>query len=367
MLTTQRFAVTPIDKRVAMSLRQEIAQKNLEAYGRDFDGALDPVMDGRTLSAFIKGRIVGTLDVHWGGDKGIPAKKRARFGVDEIVKGAVDAEIVVLDAPIVHPDHVEDEVAVELKLGAVRFGGRKGARWVFSMCEPYEVASHRALGFVQTGGTVRLAGLGVYVPMVVDLADDEGLRNLGSPFAGARHIAASRRSPSQPDVDSDLPDPIPEPEGEEAPWRSVHRIRKEARASAAAFLGTLQESEVGRVLLKSSLVKATAGDVLVRRGDRGGELFLVLVGTVEVRQGARVLGIQTPGDVFGEIGLLLNSKRTADIVAASDDVRVLKIPRERIDQLTEEEPALAARLLLGIARGVAWKLVRADIRRSHSR
>ncbi len=64
----------------------------------------------------------------------------------------------------------------------------------------------------------------------------------------------------------------------------------------------------------------------------------------------------TSGTVLGEVGFVLNSERTCDIVAASSDVRVLRLRADRLDQLLEEDPRLAAQVLYGLSKALCRRL-----------
>jgi CRP-like cAMP-binding protein len=56
---------------------------------------------------------------------------------------------------------------------------------------------------------------------------------------------------------------------------------------------------------------------IVRRGERGNGLFLILDGSVEVRRSGRRLARLGKGQFFGEMSLLDNLPRSADVVALS--------------------------------------------------
>ena len=64
----------------------------------------------------------------------------------------------------------------------------------------------------------------------------------------------------------------------------------------------------------------TAGTVLIREGDTGRRLFLLLTGEADVSKldgDERVLlAVLKPGDVFGEIALIEHSVTTATVTAA---------------------------------------------------
>jgi CRP-like cAMP-binding protein len=78
-----------------------------------------------------------------------------------------------------------------------------------------------------------------------------------------------------------------------------------------------------------------AGETIVRAGDEPDGFYLVVAGEAEVR-GDR-LG---PGDFFGELALLDETTRTADVVAATD-LTVLRLDRAGFDAFVRYSDAVA--------------------------
>jgi CRP-like cAMP-binding protein len=85
-------------------------------------------------------------------------------------------------------------------------------------------------------------------------------------------------------------------------------------------------------------------------------LFVVLEGTLVVRRGDRVVMVASRGDVLGEIAFLINARRTADVIAAHDGVRVLALSEANLSILISTEPELAAKLLLNLSRALCYKI-----------
>jgi ABC-type bacteriocin/lantibiotic exporter with double-glycine peptidase domain/CRP-like cAMP-binding protein len=89
------------------------------------------------------------------------------------------------------------------------------------------------------------------------------------------------------------------------------------------------------------------GDEIVREGDEPDSLYVLTSGSARVvirRNDADVmLGRLDAGSVFGEAALMAGARRTAT-VRASEDVEVLRLPREAFDALVDLHPEIAEAL-----------------------
>jgi len=88
------------------------------------------------------------------------------------------------------------------------------------------------------------------------------------------------------------------------------------------------------------------GQVLLREGDRGDEMFLVRSGSLVISKAVtgrveQVLARVGPGDFFGEMALFDRSPRSATIQADADAV-LLVLDRPALAKLTEVSPRAAA-------------------------
>ncbi len=81
------------------------------------------------------------------------------------------------------------------------------------------------------------------------------------------------------------------------------------------------------------------GDALVKEGEAGNELYLLLDGVVDVEVNGDVVAEIGPGALLGERALLEGGKRTATIWATSP-IRVVVVPADAIDE--SALPELAA-------------------------
>ena len=108
-------------------------------------------------------------------------------------------------------------------------------------------------------------------------------------------------------------------------------------------------------------VSLRAGEVLLREGDRGDALYVVIDGALGVTQasagGAVVLGEVRRGEHVGELALLENAPRTAT-VAATTATRVLEVTRQGFDACVREFPLATATLTRLSEYRRAWAGVR---------
>ncbi len=105
-------------------------------------------------------------------------------------------------------------------------------------------------------------------------------------------------------------------------------------------------------------------EILIEAGTPARALFFLTEGRVDVsvRVGAdakRRISTIDAGNVFGELAIFGQSRRTADVVAAGDG-QMLVLDPDSILELAAEEPRLHARLALAVGRSLADRLGRAN-------
>ncbi|NHA69629.1 DHA2 family efflux MFS transporter permease subunit [Phycicoccus flavus] len=94
-------------------------------------------------------------------------------------------------------------------------------------------------------------------------------------------------------------------------------------------------------------VRLPAGGLLFRRGDPSGSAYRVRTGRLEVRVDDELVRELGPGDVVGELALLTDDRRSADVLARRDTT-LLEIPRASFDTMTTD-PGSARTLMRQLA------------------
>ncbi len=140
---------------------------------------------------------------------------------------------------------------------------------------------------------------------------------------------------------------------------------EEARATEVNLkLDTLKKIPLFRFLTYQELVKVLnityletyeSGVQIIKEGDSGEELYIVLAGRVVVsRQGQEIVELH-PGVHFGEMALVDQSPRSATITAR-DSTRLLVVQRRSFYTLIRKEPVLAVKLLWSFVQVLSRRL-----------
>ncbi|HEY5164435.1 MAG TPA: cyclic nucleotide-binding domain-containing protein, partial [Acidimicrobiia bacterium] len=136
--------------------------------------------------------------------------------------------------------------------------------------------------------------------------------------------------------------------------QTLHEIEDQG---VSAFHG-FTDDEIERCLTRSNVIECAAGDRVLKKGGVARNIFVVLGGTLEVRDEERVVAVLRTGDVFGEMAFLLERPRVLDTWAATDSVRVLSLSESTLRKMIAEDPVVAAKLLMNLAKMLCVRLIK---------
>lgn len=110
----------------------------------------------------------------------------------------------------------------------------------------------------------------------------------------------------------------------------------------------LSRRHLKRVASLARTRRFASGTSIVRAGDEGSAFFVLIDGEARVVTPAGRRRRLRAGDCFGEMALLDDSPRSADVVA-DGEVLTMTISRRAFSKLLKREPALAHELLRTLA------------------
>ena len=198
------------------------------------------------------------------------------------------------------------------------------------------------------------------MPLVLACSDLDYLTQVRSPLRQALRAARSASFAGNTNYASLLPSTeaivSADPKTQEGLGESLVAHLLSAEEHRRDLFRDLDPEQVQRLMARSDVLRCMKGDALIRAGHTSRTLFVVLEGALEVWRGDRVVAVMSRGNVFGEIAFLIDARRTADVIAAHDGVRVLALSEANLSRLISSEAELAAKLLLNLSRALCYKL-----------
>ncbi len=125
------------------------------------------------------------------------------------------------------------------------------------------------------------------------------------------------------------------------------------------LLADLTDEQLERFVEFVEVQRVAQWATIVKQGDRGDAMYLILEGELSVR--ARMAGTDSvlaklsSGDVFGDIALFDHGPRSADVIADTSSV-LLRISSAAFAEMAQKAPELATPFLLAIGRTLAARM-----------
>jgi CRP-like cAMP-binding protein len=135
-------------------------------------------------------------------------------------------------------------------------------------------------------------------------------------------------------------------------------MRQEARAGELArvpLFARCSKRQLRRLASEAHVDQIEPGEKLVSLGSPSYQLYVVLTGTASIQRDGNEIGRVTKGDVVGELGLLFDEPRNADVVATSA-LEMLGLDRAGLQRALDAVPGMGWTLLTTVAE----RLHRAD-------
>lgn len=123
--------------------------------------------------------------------------------------------------------------------------------------------------------------------------------------------------------------------------------RIEALGRVSLFKG-LSKRNLIRIDQLALVRTAYKDEIVMKQGDPGDEMMIVLQGRASVSRGRRKLGEVAQGQCFGEMALLDDQPRSATVVA-QEPMRMLAIPGPAFRKLLTKVPPLTEALLSSLS------------------
>lgn len=359
-----RIASTEEEKRLIYQLRHKVYVEEL-GWGYDLPESQEEIQDAEDATAYhyfaqdSQGQVVAAYRLHFGDSFTIPDSWRACYALDSFSEFP-DHVFSFSGRLVCLPEHRGSSIVPRILMKAYDDGWKHGVRFSFCFCRPRLVELYERLGFIRYKDNIVDEVSGIGAPMVMLNEDLEHLQRLKSPFQKIcrAHLPSSEtalwfetRFPcvrAQAGIKSTSPDEFWQE------WSAALDSR------TVAVLEGMTEEQVRTLLQAGTVLECKAGDILLREGEAGHEMFLILEGmarfTRRKENGSEwQAGLAGKGDAFGEVALVSRSKRTMSVEAVTH-LKVLVISKEFLQRAMKAMPEIAMRLLYNLSGVLSQKL-----------
>jgi predicted RND superfamily exporter protein len=127
------------------------------------------------------------------------------------------------------------------------------------------------------------------------------------------------------------------------------------------LLAGLRPAQARIVVLMGELRRFPPGAAIVKAGEQGNDMYVIVDGSADVWVGndsdRRKVAALRRGDVFGEMALVRQEERSADVIAALP-VEALVVDERFLQRIQRRYPRIAARVFLNLTRILSDRLQR---------
>ena len=356
-----RTVSEPADQEAVARLRYQVFVRDMDRRPTGTDDELEQVRDpddeiSTVLGAFDGNDLVACLRLT--PVQRVPTESlwRRTFLFSEFPDA--ESEQFILSYMIIRSDRRDSPVLARLLEHAYSFLREAGGELLFLLSPPNLVTLYEVLGARRyTAEGVDIGGL--RWPMVMIAGDLPHFEAVKSPL-----LDALRRYPTDISLGDWFEQKFPEfsrPSSQRAqsPEDFMRSLSHRINDASIPLLDDLDGSETTRLLASGDQIMLASGKPVLRKGETGTKMYLILEGAVEVSvttpRGRRVLTTMGAGQLFGEGAFLLGTTRSADVTTLSDSL-LLALDTSDFDTLSTLEPAIAVKLLRNLCRMLCVRL-----------
>ena len=352
-------ATTPEEIAAVQRLRHAVYVEEMDRY-HDVSGEAEgrfaePEDDHSWLFYARDGdEVVAATRMTWGGD-GFSDRQVEQYQLAPFL-AELPAEIMAIgERNTVLPAYRGSGVLDELLMLCGTEMSAHDLRLVFGCCEPHLLSMYLKMGQrPYAEHNINSPAAGYLVPLVSFVPEVDALRGLGRAAAADAlphciEAVLTRGGAVRSEVLS-APDEY---------WTEIRRTLDELDAQQLAAFDGFTDDEARRCIARSTIIECEADDRVLKRGGTARNIFVVLDGMLEVRDGDAIVNVLRAGDAFGEMAFLLERPRSFDVDAAVDGTRILSLSEGALRKMIAEDATVAAKLLLNLSKMLCVRLIRA--------
>lgn len=354
------LAATPEEKEAVYRFRYAVYVEEMGRYQDTADHAnrrlVEPEDDHSLIVYATDGvDVVATARLTWGGH-GFSERQIRQYSLQPFLDELAPELMAVGERAMVEPQHRGSGLLDDLLEHTRGLFDDYDIRIVFGACEPHLLSLYLGMGQrTYADKNINSAEAGYLIPLISLPKGPESLHDLGSSSDDPGALPSCVQRILSSEGGAVLSPMLMTPTDY---WDEVNEALH-VHQGIGAFDG-FTEDEVERCLSRSNIIECDTDDHVLKKGGVARNIFVVLDGTLEVRDGDRVVGVLSRGEVFGEIAFLLERPRGLDVYAATDGARVLSLSEGTLRKMVAEDAVVAAKLLFNVSKMLCLRLIKAN-------
>lgn len=136
------------------------------------------------------------------------------------------------------------------------------------------------------------------------------------------------------------------------------QLRQILKQIKAPIFENLDEAEVFAIFNSGDIIDCHPGDQIIGKDDSDKTIFILLAGSMEIRDGDLLIRQVDPGETIGELAFLLSAQRTVDIFAGQEGAQMLSLDESSLRNRLHASLHPEALLLLNLSKILAQKLAK---------
>ncbi len=113
--------------------------------------------------------------------------------------------------------------------------------------------------------------------------------------------------------------------------------KKEALFLKGLFYNGYDKKKIQHIMSRKFVQTYGKDDVIFNYDEESDKMFYILSGSVHITRNNEIINVMKQGEYFGEISLLINTKRTASAVAAEEHTQLVCISQDNFGIILREE------------------------------
>ncbi len=317
--------------------------------------------DAHLLYAEDEGQIVGTVRLNCRSKKKFPDVWEQRYDIEKFAP-LFGGHISMTSRMMVAKDYRGSSVPAAL-VGAVYSAGREmGSKFDFCNCAPSLLEFYEQIGFRRFTDGFMDEDNGYHVPLVMLVRDTQYLRQVRSPL-----YRVARNFEHDPETGAWFQETFPSHAGiansrsrnTEEFWKQLSDQLAAPPAECIPLFESLSDEEVSNFLRSGTVLSLQPGDRIIRQGDVGDEMYIILSGVAEAvsrkEEQEHSLAIMSKGQIFGEVAFISTAVRSADVNALTE-MQVLIISKGFLTRAMRKQPEISAKVLFNLSLILAQRL-----------